>query len=229
MSKSMFIGVVLAALFVATLAQTQCLPQVRVTYKVKAFFNQTYNVCNDTRDELEALAGRITAELFSASTGLDASCSVTLDSDSVECEAHETSEDTEDEMTQSNSKGTKGGRKEKGRERSKKSKGDKLEFDVVIACTNGSDPCLLAESSSVSTIVDSIRDILELFQLEKMQSLTLDDMMVDVMIRRPKVERFCQVPSTLRRRKGKGRRRRPMTCSKCIILLILSFILLLFL
>ena len=246
MSKSIFIGVALAALFAVTLAQTQCLPQVRATYNVRVFFNQTYDVCNATTDELEALAGRITTELFSASTGLDASCSATLDGDSVECKDGDSVEckdgdsveckdgdsveckdgdsvECKDERTKSNSKSPKGrkgkGRKGKGRERSKTSKGDKLEFDVVIACTNGSNPCLLAETNSRSTVVDNFRGILERFQLQNMQSLTLGDMMADAMIRRPKVERFCQVPSTLRRGRGrgKGRGRRPMTCSKCII------------
>ena len=265
MSKSIFIGVALAALFAVTLAQTQCLPQVRATYNVRVFFNQTDDVCNATTDELEALAGRITTKLFSASTGLDASCSATLDGDSVECKDGDSVEckdgdsveckdgdsveckdgdsveckdgdsveckdgdsvECKDERTKSNSKSPKGrkgkgrkgkGRKGKGRERSKTSKGDKLEFDVVIACTNGSNPCLLAETNSRSTIVDNFRGILERFQLQNMQSLTLGDMMADAMIRRPKVERFCQVPSTLRRGRGKGIGRRPMTCSKCII------------
>ena len=97
---------------------------------------------NNSAIELQNLDPNIISMLLFArsSTGLDASCNATVDDNSLKCK---------DERTKSNSKSTKG-RKGKGIERSKRSKGDKLEFDVAQIVP---DPCLLAESNSISTIV----------------------------------------------------------------------------
>ena len=218
MSKSITVAaVVLAALVAVALAQTRCLPQVRAVHEVKTYFNETYEVCNKTVGELKDLAGTFIVRLF---TDLPENCTASLHDDMVKCK-DVSKEKTKPMRSKSNSK-----KKSKSRSGSKsgsKSRGDKFEFEVAITCSGaGSDPCLLANdcANSLPSIERSLRSILQSFRPQPMQSFTVDDMMVDVRIKRNRgLDRFCEVPSSLRPgpgRRGKGTKRRSRTCGEFV-------------
>lgn len=205
MSKLIFIGVFFAALAAVTIAQTQCLPHLRAVYDVKAYFNLTSNfsICNLTTAGQERLARAITVRLFNSSTDLPSTCSASLHEDGVKCKGEKAKTKAKTKKTKSRDK------------KNKKGKGDKLEFDVSITCSDiGSDPCLLT-NASLSTIERDFRSLLEPFQPPSMQTLTLNGNSTNVSIkrgRRVKVERFCQVASTLEDKTKKGRK--PKICSE---------------
>ena len=64
MSKFLFISLSLIGLFSAGLAQTQCLPQVRLISDVRITAEAVDAICNATTAELNELATSIISELY---------------------------------------------------------------------------------------------------------------------------------------------------------------------
>ena len=197
MSKILFVFLGLTGLFSVGLAQTQCLPQVRLISDVRITAEAVDEICNATTSELNELAASIVSELYVPGSNIPTGCTGMLLGDAY-C------------------KETKGKSKSKSN-----TKDDRLEFDVAINCTEiGSSPCNAIASRPNTSARDVERMFRDLFRESRFRrpnfsrSLSIDDMTVSVRARnKRKPQVFCQDSSTNdTTKRGRKRKGRPRSC-----------------